>query len=232
MVGVGGYCMRLSRQRYRRDLPGGRKHATLCTSQPPAHAVPYDTPNDPDQLRAWLLAAARRDARAFHALYVATSPKLFGFALRILRKHELAEEALQDAFVSIWHAAGTYQAALAAPMTWMAAIVRNKALDILRRTGSAPDIDLARFDVEVMDNLEDTGPGPADVLQASAEARALAHCMAALERAHRQAIGLAFFHDLSHSEVAQQLALPIGTVKTWIRRGLLKLKTCLTREGL
>ena len=194
--------------------------------------MPYDPPNDPDQLRTWLLGAARHDARAFHALYVATSPKLFGFALRILRKHELAEEALQDAFVSIWHAAGTYQASLAAPMTWMAAIVRNRALDILRRADSTPDVDLARFDAEVMNNIEDTGAGPADTLQASAEARALAACMAALERAHRQAIGLAFFHDLSHTEVAQQLALPVGTVKTWIRRGLAKLKTCLTREGL
>jgi RNA polymerase sigma-70 factor (ECF subfamily) len=117
-------------------------------------------------------------------------------------------------------------------MTWMAAIVRNKALDILRRRDSAPDIDAAQFDVEVMNNIEDTGPSPAQSLQASTEARALAQCMAALERAQRQAIGLAFFHDLSHSEVAQQLTLPIGTVKTWIRRGLAKLKTCLAREGL
>lgn len=224
--------MRLSRPRYSAGLPAGRNHATLWTSQPSTCAVPYDTPNDPDQLRTWLLGAARRDARAFQALYAATSPKLFGFALRILRKHELAEEALQDAFVSIWHAAGTYQASLAAPMTWMAAIVRDKALDILRRAGSAPDIDAARFDAEVMSHMDDTGAGPAQALQASSEARALAHCMAALERAQRQAIGLAFFHDLSHGEVAQQLALPTGTVKTWIRRGLAKLKTCLAREGL
>ncbi len=194
--------------------------------------MPYDQPTDPEQLRTLLLGAARRDTQAFHALYVAASPKLFGFALRIVRRHELAEEALQDAFVSIWHAAGTYQGALSAPMTWMAAIVRNKALDILRRLDTAPELDLAQFNAEVLEQLQDSADGPAEALQTSDEARALAHCMAALERAQRQAIGLAFFHDLTHGEVASQLSLPVGTVKTWIRRGLAKLKACLVREGL
>jgi len=193
--------------------------------------VPYAQPNDPEQLRTWLLGAARKDAQAFQALYLATSPKLFGFALRILHKHELAEEALQDAFVAIWHAAGRYEATLAAPMTWMTAVVRNKAFDILRRLDAAPDIDVARFEAEVLGNVEDTAQGPAEALQTSSDARALARCLAGLEKPQRQAIGLAFFHDLSHDEVARQLALPLGTVKTWIRRGLMKLKTCLAREA-
>ncbi len=192
--------------------------------------MPYDTPHDPDQLHGLLLAAGRRDAQAFRALYDATSPKLFGFALRILHKRELAEEALQDGYVAIWHAAGTYQAALAAPMTWMTTIVRNKALDIRRRLDHPLEIDADGFDSEVIAALAAPGPGPAETLQRSAEAQALAHCMATLERRHQQAIGLAFFHDLTHGEVAQQLSLPLGTVKTWIRRGLERLKNCLARR--
>ncbi|WP_307731764.1 sigma-70 family RNA polymerase sigma factor [Pseudoduganella sp. SL102] len=195
--------------------------------------MPYDTPKDPDQipdyLHGLLLAAARRDAQAFRTLYDATAPRLFGFALRILHKRELAEEALQDGYVAIWHAAATYQAALAAPMTWMATIVRNKALDIRRRQDHPVEIDAEGFDSDIVAALATAGPGPEDALQRSAEAQALARCMATLERRHQQAIGLAFFHDLTHGEVAQQLALPLGTVKTWIRRGLDRLKTCLAR---
>ncbi|AKU20855.1 sigma-70 family RNA polymerase sigma factor [Massilia sp. NR 4-1] len=185
---------------------------------------------DPQQLRSWLFASASRDALAFRSLYDATAPKLFGFALRILRKRELAEEALQDSFVTIWHAAGSYQSHLSAPMTWMSTIVRNKALDILRRLDDAVEIDANLFDNEVMQAMQDQDATPDNALELSDAARSLAHCLSTLEARQRQAIGMAFFHDLSHSEVAQQLTLPVGTVKTWIRRGLEKLKICLTRR--
>jgi len=202
---------------------------------------PQSTPySDPLRLGALLLATAGRDAHAFRVLYDATSAKLFGYALRILRKRELAEEALQEGFVAIWHHAAGYNGHLAAPMTWMATVVRNKALDILRRGGAAIDGDAVPYDGDFMDAMQEVSdhPGgsaspadPADQLQLSSDARALARCMARLEGLHRQAVGLAFFHDLSHSEVARQLALPVGTVKTWIRRSLDKLKTCLARGG-
>ena len=184
---------------------------------------------DPEQLRIWLNAVAQRDAKAFRALYDATSPKLFGFALRILGKRELAEEALQDGFIAIWNGAGTYQSHLAAPMTWMTTIVRNKALDLLRRHGGEAEIDGQVFDSDIMNALQDPGANPIDALLISRDARALAFCMSTLEGLHRQVVGLAFFHDLSHSEVAQQMAIPIGTVKTWIRRSLERLKTCLAK---
>lgn len=185
-----------------------------------------------EDLRRLLAAVALGDRKAFRTLYDATSARLFGFALRILRKDELAEEALQDAFVSIWHAASSYQLHLSAPLTWMAAIVRNKALDMLRKQSDTLDIDGDQFEADIQAALHAPGPGPQDHAELSGEARALARCMAALEARQRQAIGMAYLHDLSHSEVAAQLALPIGTVKTWIRRGLDKLKTCLTRRAM
>jgi RNA polymerase sigma-70 factor (ECF subfamily) len=193
--------------------------------------VPITSPSDPQQLSALLAAAALHDARAFQDLYKAASPKLFGFALRILGKHELAEEALQDGFVSIWHSASAYQPHLAAPMTWMAAIVRNKALDILRRSDGTVELDANEFNTDIMNAMQDPQPTAADAVEMTATAHALAHCMAALEGAQRQAIGMAYLHDLSHSEVAQRLSLPIGTVKTWIRRGLERLRNCMAARG-
>lgn len=188
---------------------------------------------DTRQLKTWLAATARKDGDAFRQLYDATSSKLFGFALRILVKRELAEEVMQESFVSIWNNAASYQAGLAAPMTWMTTIVRNKAFDTLRRIDGAVEIDADNFDKEVMDALESVDPTPIEALQISDESKALARCFAKLESLHRQAIALAFYHDLSHSEVAEQLALPIGTVKTWVRRGLEKLRLCLTKlEGV
>jgi len=188
-------------------------------------------PPDSVQLQAWLHAAALQDADAFRALYDATSARLYGFALRILVRPELAEEALQDGFVAIWHHAGSYQGQLAAPMTWMTTIVRNKALDLLRVGANGAGAGFEPFDSKVMEALRDPGAMPIEALAISREAKALAYCMSALEGMHRQVLGLAFFHDLSHSEVAQQMTLPIGTVKTWIRRSLERLKTCLEKGG-
>ena len=184
-------------------------------------------------LKALLAAVGRRDALAFRKLYDATSAKLFGFALRILVKRELAEEVLQESFVNIWNNASSYQAGLAAPMTWMTTIVRNKAFDMLRRLDNTVEIDADTFDKEVMEALESTNPTPIEALQMSGDAKALAKCFSRLEGLHRQAIALAFYHDLSHSEVAEQMKLPIGTVKTWIRRGLERLRLCLSKlEGV
>lgn len=188
------------------------------------------TSPDPQTLRTLLHGTGRGDAAAFRALYDATSSKLFGFTVRILSKRELAEEALQEGFVAIWNSAARYQESMAAPMTWMAAIMRNKAFDVLRRSDDNVEIDGPQFDRRVMDALQDPAASPFDALQLSSDAKALAECMAELDSTHRQAVGLAFFHDLSHSEVAQQLEMPIGTVKSWIRRSLERLRGCLARK--
>jgi RNA polymerase sigma-70 factor (ECF subfamily) len=117
-------------------------------------------------------------------------------------------------------------------MTWMTTIVRNKAFDMLRKVTDTVEIDNDSFDKEVMDALESQDPTPLESLQLTDDAKALARCFSRLEGLHRQAIALAFYHDLSHSEVAEQLKQPLGTIKTWIRRGLERLKLCLTKlEG-
>lgn len=188
--------------------------------------------DDSQQLKIWLAAIVNKDAQAFRLLYDATSPKLFGFVLRILIKREWAEEVLQESFVNIWNSAASYQPHLAAPMTWMTAVVRNKAFDMLRRLDDVVEIDTDTFDKDVMAALESPDPTPIEALRLTEDAKALARCFARLDGLHRQAIALAFYHDMSHGEVAEQLKLPIGTVKTWIRRGLERLRLCLTKlEG-
>ncbi|MFC5479999.1 sigma-70 family RNA polymerase sigma factor [Massilia suwonensis] len=191
-------------------------------STPPTQA-------DPAQLRAWLHGAARRDRLAFRALYEASAPRLYGLALRILGRRELAEEVLQESFVAIWHHAVDYESALSAPMTWMTAIVRNRAFDVLRHRRSTGEDDA--LDSAALASLADLAATPAERLQTSSEAQALADCMAALEARHREVIGMAFFHDLSYSDVANKLTLPLGTVKTWIRRSLARLHDCLSARG-
>lgn len=185
---------------------------------------------DSRQLSNWLQAVGKRDTSAFRSLYDSSSPTLFGFALRILRKRELAEEVLQESFVAIWNNAANYQSHLAAPMSWMATIVRNKAFDHLRRSDVSVEIDADQFDSEVINALQDPQATPIEALQLSGDAKALAWCMSALEGMHRQVVALAFYHDLSHSEVAAHMKLPVGTVKTWIRRSLEKLRACLAQR--
>ena len=182
-----------------------------------------------NQVLAGLLAAcARKDQAAFSRLYQSTSSKLFGVAVRILRREDWAEEVLQDCYVSIWNHAGSYEAGRSAPMTWMTSIVRNRCLDWLRRPNL--EVTLARPDDDADDPLESVpsdDPGPLDELARSADAKALGDCLRRLDPKQRQAIMLAFYEGLSHSELAGHMREPLGTVKTWVRRGLERLKSCL-----
>ncbi|MGN6318345.1 sigma-70 family RNA polymerase sigma factor [Trinickia sp.] len=189
-------------------------------------------PNEPTPpvLAALLARVAAEDAAALRTLYELTSAKLFGVALRILVRREWAEEALQESFVNIWRYAGDYREALAAPLTWMAAIVRNRALDSLRRQRTVSS-DGSTAIVEWNDALDEVLAGderdPADAALLSEQAKQLAICLSRLDASQRQAVSLAYLRDQSHSEIAEQLAVPLGTVKSWVRRGLEKLKTCM-----
>jgi RNA polymerase sigma-70 factor, ECF subfamily len=169
--------------------------------------------------------SALGDRAAFRQLYEAAAPKLFAVARRILRREDWAEEVLQECFVAMWRHAAEYQAVRAAPMTWMTSIVRNRCLDWLRRPNPEPLAD------EALEALEDQNPGPLARLEHSRDGAALARCLRGLEAKQRQAIALAFFDGLSHAELAQHLREPLGTVKTWVRRGLARLRSCLELQG-
>lgn len=187
-------------------------------------------PRDPaaDPLADLLAAAALGDRAAFAQLYRATSAKLFAVSLRIVRERGLAEEVLQDSFVSIWNHASDYARERSAPTTWMAAIVRNRSLDILRRGArEVEDVDEA-----LASALVDESAAPARDVERAGEAHSIRECLGELEADQRQSIALAFFHGLSHSELAQHLRRPLGTVKTHIRRGLARLRDCLGRSGV
>ena len=176
-----------------------------------------------ERLTALLAQCGLGNRKAFTDLYDATRSKLFAVSLRIVRERHVAEEVLQDSFVNIWNHAAKYAAAKSAPMTWMTSIVRNRSLDIVRR----PLVEVADEDDFFALNLEDLSPGPQDQLESRRDRVKIEDCMKGLDREQLQTISLAFYHGLSHSEVAQHLGRPLGTVKTHIRRGLQKLKGCL-----
>lgn len=190
----------------------------------PAYAAP---PADAARLAALLRRVSLGDRQALRGLYDETATKLFGLALRITSRRDWAEDAVQESFVSIWHHAGDYRPDLAAPMTWMTTIVRNRALDCLRRHAAARDGDTVPLDDALGEWLADDAAGPAELALASEAARALHGCLQRLDEPQRQAIALAYLQDLSHSELAARLRVPLGTVKSWIRRGLERLRACL-----
>jgi RNA polymerase sigma-70 factor (ECF subfamily) len=193
---------------------------------PARHRAARDTSHDA-QLERLLVACAAGDRPAFEALYRLTSPRLFAVAVRMLERRALAEEVLQDCYLSIWNNARSYRRDLAAPMTWMIAVVRNRCLDGLRR---AKPVELApRRDDEddPFDALPSDEPTPLEHLCAAADAGAIGRCVAKLAPEHRQAIVLTFFEGLSREELAERLERPVGTVKTWVRRALARLKNCL-----
>jgi RNA polymerase sigma-70 factor (ECF subfamily) len=176
-----------------------------------------------DELADLLARCGVGDRRAFTTLYDSTKSKLFAVSLRIVRERHIAEEVLQDSFVSIWNNAGRYAAVKSAPMTWMTAIVRNRSLDIVRR----PLLEISDEEDFFALNMEDPNPGPPDQFAMRRNQAHIERCMKDLDGDQLQTISLAFFHGLSHSEVADHLGRPLGTVKTHIRRGLMKLKGCL-----
>jgi RNA polymerase sigma-70 factor (ECF subfamily) len=177
------------------------------------------------QLEALLERCASADAAALQNLYELAAPLLFGCLTRILRRRALAEEALQDVFVSIWQRAGQFRASRGRPMAWMMSIARYRAIDLLRHERSAPVLvpDLPERG-EIPDEGKDDSPHwmPASGL--------LERCLALLTDRQRHCLELAFVGGNSHEDISRLTGNPLGTVKSWIRRGLQSLRNCL--EGL
>jgi RNA polymerase sigma-70 factor, ECF subfamily len=186
-----------------------------------------DTPS----LARLLAQTAQGDHGAFAAVYERTHAHLFGLALRMLGREQAAEDVLQEAFVSVWKSAAQYRPNVGGqemqPMTWLIAIVRNKALDALRSRVRRKETEW-----EPAEDAAGAAPSALDLLARATHALQIERCLGGLDGSHRQSLALAYYQGLSHSEVAAQMGAPLGSVKAWIRRGLEKLKACLTAEGL
>jgi RNA polymerase sigma-70 factor (ECF subfamily) len=181
---------------------------------------------DDNHIRRLILRSATREAEAFETLYKLTAPVLMGVAFKITGRRELAEEVLHDAFVKIWHEATRFDASATRPVAWMATIVRNRAIDVVSRA------DVARVaQVEDVDALIDAHFDWQDSAEGAAGARQMRHwlrgCLDELKGSERQALVLAYLHGLSHGELASHLAAPLGTIKSWVRRGMRSLKHCV-----
>ena len=187
-------------------------------------------PENPDsQLIALLDRVALADESALRELYDLTSSKLYGVAVRVVSKREWAEDVLQEAYLNIWRIACDYKATLSPPMAWMGLVVRSRGLDFLRRRASERIDRMQELDDMIFDTVAGDAANPMDTTQASEQAWALHQCLNQLENKQREVVSLAYLRDLSHSELAGQLKLPLGTVKTWIRRGLEQLRGCMSR---
>ena len=180
-------------------------------------------------LIALLDRLAQRDPTALKLLYDQVSSKLYGLALRVVSQREGAEDVLQEAFLTIWRSAGDYRASLSPPMAWMGLIVRSRGLDHLRRRKAERAHLTQELDEVLSDTLPADLPTPQDTAMASEQAWALHQCLGQLNYQQREVVSLAYIRDLSHMELATQLKLPLGTVKTWIRRGLDQLRLCMAR---
>jgi len=174
-------------------------------------------------------ARQRASELALRELYDRTSTKLFGLAVKVVGNRNWAEDVLQEAFITVWRSAGDYRASLSPPLAWMGMIVRSRALDFLRRRRSERADAALELDEGVAETVAGDSPNPMDTTQASEQAWALHECMRKLEARQREVLSLAYLRDMSHSELAGQLRLPLGTVKTWIRRGLDQLRGCMAR---
>jgi RNA polymerase sigma-70 factor (ECF subfamily) len=176
------------------------------------------------EVAALLDACAHQDRDAFQRLYAQTAPQLLACLIRILRQRALAEDALQDVFVQVWKRAGQYEAGRGSAWGWLIAIARYRAIDLKRREGRQP--------AGSVDGLAEI-PAEDEAFEASSlgfgeqATRLLVHCLGALQPRQRDCIVLAYHGGLSHAEVATEIGEPLGSVKSWIRRGLAALKKCL-----
>lgn len=171
----------------------------------------------------WLLAAvAKGDEAAFERLYAATRAKLFGVALRILRRQDLAEEVVQETYVKVWHGAGQFNPAVGSPITWMVSIARNRAIDMLRKRGEV-SIEEEPAAIAV---VSDT-PDPLARRDMNDELKRLLACIGRLEPDRQRLVLLAYYNGWSREQLAAQFETPVSTVKTWLRRSLIEIRQCL-----
>lgn len=180
---------------------------------------------DQDGLGSLLSEVARGDNAAFERLYRSTSSKLFGICARIIADRAEAEDTLQEVFTTVWHKAGQFDAARASAMTWLAMIARNKSIDRLRANANLRQ----GTSIEMAENISDGSPTGLEVTEFADDQRRLNACLGELDTDRQTLLRTAFFEGVTYEELAVRTNTPLGTVKSWIRRSLHKLKACLER---
>ncbi len=176
-----------------------------------------------NQLAAALARVAAGDRAALRLVYQDTSAKLFGVCLRILRDRGEAEDVLQDVYLTVWRRAATFDPNRASPITWLVAIARNRSIDRLRAGGAGR----RTAPIEEAAEVADENPGAADLMESADQHRRLQDCLGQLEERQSSAIRAAFLDGTTYEELAQRGGIPLGTMKSMIRRSLMKLRTCL-----
>jgi len=184
-----------------------------------------------DDLPHLLACVTLRDRAAFERLYRATCGHLFSVSFRILRNESRADEVLQEAYVNIWHNAGAYNAGAGTPMTWMINIVRNKSIDLLRSRRTESET-TSPLDDDTPEIADDAAGDPQQLMSNSLVKARIDDCMSALPAVQRQALALAYYRGMVHTDIAQALSAPLGTAKGWVRRGLEQLRSCLEAAGV
>jgi RNA polymerase sigma-70 factor (ECF subfamily) len=180
-------------------------------------------PGNSRELVGLLDGIARGERAALAALYQRTSAKLYGVCLRLLGSEEDAQDALQDAYATVWQKAARFDASKASPITWLCVVARNKAIDRLRQRPVAGD------DLEMALAIPDSGLSALELVEQAQESDRLLRCLEELEERSRAMIRAAFLDGASYSQLAERESVPLGTMKSWIRRGLLRLRGCLER---
>ena len=175
------------------------------------------------QLAAALARVAGGDRAALRLVYQDTSAKLFGVCLRILNDRSEAEDVLQEVYVTVWRKAAAFDPGRASPITWMVAIARNRAIDRLRSSA----VSRRSEPIEAADAVSDPAPAASERVELAQQHQRLAGCLEELEARHSTAIRAAFLDGATYEELAARMNVPLGTMKSWIRRGLLKLRACL-----
>mgnify|MGYP000665949170 CR=1 FL=1 len=176
------------------------------------------------EIEEYIAKCALGDRAAFGALYSATSAKLFGVCLRVLTNRAEAEDALQDVYVKIWRNADRYQVNGLSPMTWLITIARNLSIDRLRarKTARGAGLDEAT-------ELPSSAPGPEALAIASSDRVQIVACMGELEPDRSDAVRRAYLMGETYQELADRYGVPLNSIRTWLRRSLIKLKDCLSR---
>lgn len=187
-------------------------------------AAPPDRDAARERLSAALAAVSSGDRRAFHELYQRTSAKLYGVCCRILGEGQDAEDALQEAYANVWRRADRFDASRASPITWLAAIARNTAIDRLRARGTR-----STAPIEDAYDLADEAPRADFMLEQASEVRRLQACLGELGGREAGLIRTAFLEGATYSELAERVGEPLGTIKSRIRRALIRLRECLCR---